>query len=65
MPTCFGSPIWRIDQITSSAVNGEPSCHLTPGRSLISYFVAVAFGVHESASPGDCEKSGLTRTSGS
>ena len=40
-PTCFGSPIWRIDQITSSAVNGEPSCHLTSGRSLISYFVAV------------------------
>ena len=58
-------PIDRIVKITSSAVNGEPSCQVTSGRSLIVHCVASAFGLPlESRGPADCDKSGRRAPAG-
>jgi hypothetical protein len=49
--------------MTSWAVNGLPSCHVTPSRNVTSHTSEAALGVHLVASPGCTFRSLSMRTS--
>ena len=55
----FSSPARCSDQTTSSAVNGEPSCQVTPSRTVIMILVRSSFQPHSVSRPGAKDRSGF------
>jgi hypothetical protein len=57
----FSSAARVSDQATSSAVNGDPSCQVTPSRTVIMILVLSSFQPHSVSRPGAGDRSGCCR----